>query len=168
MNLMKRNKSIADVLVILSVFCVFALTAIFVIVFGARIYKNSVSNNNNNYIERTVPLYITSKIRSFDEGNIFLSEYNGTDVLTMQSERNGILFNTYMYSFDDGLYEYMGNAEDAFNPNFGTKIFEIQSLSIEETNKNLYRFTACLSTDSSEEFYVNIKTVNGGNSHASR
>ena len=167
MNLMKRNKSIADVLVILSVFCVFALTAVFVIVFGARIYRNCVANNNDNYIERTIPLYLTTKIRSFDEGNVFVSNYNGTDILTMQSERNGFSYNTYVYAFDNSICEYTGSA-DVFDPEFGTEILPVDNLLIEETDNNLYHFTVLKSNKTSEEFYVNIKSDNGGTLNANR
>lgn len=162
MNLTKRKKSIADVLVILAVFCVFALTAIFVILFGARIYQNDVERIDNNYLERTVPLYITAKIRSFDEGNVFVTDYEGTDILTMQSEKNGTAFNTYVYACNSSLCEYTGKAEDGFNPEFGTKIFNIANLSVQKMNDSLFRFTVLQNNGSAYDFYTDIKTENGG------
>ena len=66
MNFAKRNKSVVDFLFILALFGAFAITALFVVLFGARIYKSTVANMNTNYEKRTAMSYITEKIRSHD------------------------------------------------------------------------------------------------------
>ena len=80
MNFAKRNKSIVDFLFILALFGAFAITALFVVLFGAQIYKNTVSNMNTNFEKRTAMSYLTEKIRSHDYTG-------GADVADLKSLR---------------------------------------------------------------------------------
>ena len=79
MNFAKRNKSIVDFLFILALFGAFAITALFVVLFGARVYKTTVSNMNTNFEKRTAMSYVTEKIRSHDyTGGVEVTDVGGT------------------------------------------------------------------------------------------
>ena len=69
MNFAKRNKSVVDFLFILALFGAFAITALFVVLFGARIYKTTVSNMNTNYEKRPYQ----KKLNSIEERFLLLS-----------------------------------------------------------------------------------------------
>lgn len=154
----RSQKSIVDILFILAVFCVFALTALFVILFGAGIYRNTVKNMSTNFNERTAPLYITERVRSNDFGTISIFDRNGIDVLTMESVHDDLVIDSYLYVYNESLCEYSGNASNEFNPKYGTPVLDLKSLNVGCVNDNLLRFELTYPDNSTENFYVSVKT----------
>ncbi len=53
MNLLKRDRSIVDVIFMITVFGVFMLSALFVVLFGAKIYKKTAHDMSVNFSTRT-------------------------------------------------------------------------------------------------------------------
>ena len=91
MNFAKRNKSIVDFLFILALFGAFAITALFVMLFGARIYESTVANMNTNYEKRTGRKYVTylfvddGYLKEFTVADDYDFNYNaGTPILAIK------------------------------------------------------------------------------------
>ena len=59
----RRDKSIVDMLFLLALFGVFLISALFIVLFGANIYKKTVNDMDANFSARTSVSYITEKIR---------------------------------------------------------------------------------------------------------
>ena len=105
MNFAKRNKSVVDFLFILALFGAFAITALFVVLFGARIYKSTVSNMDTNYEKRTAMSYITEKMRSHDyTGGAEVSDENS--VLKLYQNIDDRSYVTYLFLKDGYLKEF--------------------------------------------------------------
>ena len=78
MNKQTYQQHMIDILFVLSLFCVFAVSSALLILFGADIYKKTVQQMENNYSTRTSIAYITEKIRQSDIEHaikIILSSY---------------------------------------------------------------------------------------------
>ena len=57
---------VVDFLFTLALFCVFAASALMVVIIGANVYRQTVDRMNGNYDSRTSLTYLTEKIRQND------------------------------------------------------------------------------------------------------
>ena len=53
----RENQHMIDILFVLSLFCVFAVSSVVIILFGAHIYRSTVSQMDDNYTARTSIAY---------------------------------------------------------------------------------------------------------------
>ena len=163
MNFAKRNKSIVDFLFILALFGAFAITALFVVLFGARIYRTTVSNMNTNYEKRTAMAYITEKIRSHDyTGGADVSDADITSdtedhsVLKLYQEVGGKRYVTYLFVADGYLKEFTADEAYDFDYRNGTNILAIRDFSVRKVNDGLYRFDITDSNGENTIFFVTL------------
>lgn len=169
MNFAKRNKSIVDFLFILALFGAFAITALFVVLFGAQIYKSTVSNMNTNYEKRTAMSYITEKIRSHDyTGGADVADLHSlrTDgdhsVLKLYQEIGDKRFVTYMFVADGYLKEFTADEQYDFDYNTGTNILAIKDFSVRKESDSLYHFHITDTNDENTEFFVALYSGTDG------
>ena len=158
----KRDKSIIDALFLLALFGLFLICALFIVLFGAKIYKNTVKSSENSFLERTCYTYITEKIRQNDNSKgVELSSSDSNSIITLSKTVNDKEYLTYLYCDDGYLKEYTTSAGNKLNKAAGTKIIELQSMEVKECNKNLYYFTLS-NGEISTSFYSSISSNTGG------
>lgn len=158
----KRDKSIVDALFLLALFGVFLICALFIVLFGAKIYKNTVKSSEDSFIERTCYTYITEKIRQNDNSNGISIDNNGaSSVITLTKTANDSNYVTYLFCDGNYLKEYTTSAGNDFNPAAGTEIIKLNELSAKKINDNLYEFSL-KGEDVSTDFYVSITSDIGG------
>ena len=156
-----RQKSAVDILVILAVFCVFTITALFVVLLGAKIYRNNVDNMTQTYNARTSCLYITERIRSSAGKVELIDEANTSNtIICLNNIHETATYNTYIFVKEDALYEYSSKTGEEFNPQYGQYIMDIKEMHVEYANDTLLHIIVHLSNDDYEEFYIN--TNKGG------
>ena len=81
MNLLKRQKSIVDVIFMITVFGVFMLSALFVVLFGAKIYRRTAHDMSVNFNSRTALAYVTEKVHQHDRrGGVDITIKDGKPV----------------------------------------------------------------------------------------
>lgn len=158
----KRDKSIVDALFLLALFGVFLICALFIVLFGAKIYKNTVKGSEESFIERTCYTYITEKIRQNDNSKgveIIPSDTGAIIKLTKTvSDKD---YSTYLYCDEGFLKEYTTYSDNDLNKKAGIKIIELTDMEAAKCNDNLYSFT--LTADSqSTSFYVSVTSSIGG------
>lgn len=144
---MKQERHfVVDILFVLALFGVFAVSALVLVTIGADIYQKTVSDMNTNYDNRTAIAYITEKIRQSDcilsDGTpaVSIGTLEEIPALVLTDELDGEYYCTYLYLQDGWLRElymrrgaYLGeNMADA-----GKNILELESLSYEQTAPNL-------------------------------
>ena len=165
MNFAKRKKSVVDFLFILALFGAFAITALFVVLFGARIYKSTVSNMNTNYEKRTAMSYVTEKIRSHDySGGAEVSD-TGTDaqsVLKLYQNSGGKKYVTYLFVNDGYLKEFTAEESYDFDYRTGTPILAIKEFSVKKESGSLYHFDITDTNDEKTEFFVTMYSRTDG------
>ena len=169
MNFAKRKKSIVDFLFILALFGAFAITALFVVLFGAQIYKSTVSNMNTNYEKRTAMSYVTEKIRSHDyTGGADVADLHSLredgdhSVLKLYQEVGGRTYVTYMFVADGYLKEYTTDASNDFDYNTGTNILAIKDFSVRKESDSLYHFNIVDMNNEKTEFFVALYSGTDG------
>ncbi len=169
MNFVKRKKSVVDFLFILALFGAFAITALFVVLFGAQVYKSTVSNMNTNYEKRTAMSYVTEKIRSHDyTGGAdvadlrSLREDGDHSVLKLYQDVGGKKYVTYMFVADGYLKEYTTDASNDFDYKSGTNILAIKDFSVRKESDSLYHFNIIDMNNEKTEFFVALYSGTDG------
>ena len=169
MNFAKRNKSIVDFLFILALFGAFAITALFVVLFGARIYKSTVSNMKTNYEKRTAMSYITEKIRSHDyTGGAEVSDIEQNDsskdhsVLKLYQTEGDKKYVTYLFVSDGYLREFTADESYDFDYDAGANILAIEEFCVNKESDGLYRFNITDTNGEKTEFFVTLYSGTDG------
>lgn len=162
MNFAKRDKSIMDFVFILALFCAFMITALFVVLFGSRIYKKTVSDMDANFASRTALSYITEKVRSHDyNGGADVADIdevsiNGHSILMLHTNTENGSYDTYLYVTDGYLKEYTAPAEDDFAYDRGTDILPIKEFAVNKETDALYSFHVVDDKGEVTDFYVTL------------
>ncbi len=137
---------IVDVLFVLALFGVFAVSALVVVTIGADVYRHTMQDMSHNYSSRTAMAYVTEKIRQSDSmledgaSAVRLTELSGRPALALTSEQDGERFCTLLYYHEGYLKElYMresanlgGDMLDA-----GEDILELSALEYKMLSDNL-------------------------------
>ena len=133
----------------LTLFLVFALGAVTVTAFSARVYRSTVQRSARNDDARTSVLYVTEKLRRHDgAGSVEILPADGTDseILVLSEEIDGKAYRTCLYLADGELREFYADADVAFSAAAGTAVMPLSAFSAEEMKPNLIRF-ACTDED---------------------
>ena len=70
----KTGTHMVDLLFTLALVCVFAASALMVVLIGANVYQNTVEGMDENFSARTSVTYVATKIRQNDtEGTAYIS-----------------------------------------------------------------------------------------------
>ena len=131
-----------DTIFVLIIFCIFAVSVLMVLMFGASIYQNMTEISREDHDERTVLSYIRTKVRTSDEGNLYVGEFQGLPALCYDEEIGEVLYHTFIYHYNGCVYELFSEADLDFYPEDGTKIMELDDLSFEALDNRLIKVSA--------------------------
>ena len=168
MNFAKRDRSIVDFLFILTLFAVFMVSALFIVLFGAKSYKNTVADMDSNFSTRTAHAYITEKIRAHDctEGagiaDISAESENGFSTLTLKSEAGGRNYITYMYVDGGYLKEYTAPEDIPFDEKSGVDVLPVEEFEVTRVNDALFAFHVKDDKGAQTDFYVTLYSDTDG------
>lgn len=134
------NAHMIDLLFTLALFCVFAASALMVVLIGARVYQNTVRQMNANFDGRASVAYVTNKIHQNDRADsislIDLDE--GITGLALDYEVDGITYQTVIYHYDGALREIPVEKGDEFPLDSGQAIVQVSSFTITEAADGLF------------------------------
>ena len=157
MNFERKKKSIIDVIFIIALFGVFMISALFVLLFGAKIYQNTADDMGSNYSTRTALSYITEKMHQYDHlDGVDVVTTEGTPMLKLIKTINDRDIVTYLYSADGFLREQTLVGDIDFIPANGQEILELKSFKATKVNDSLYRFNIIDAEDKAMEFYISL------------
>lgn len=158
----KSEKHVIDILFVIALFCIFALSAIFLISIGANVYSKIVSHMDANFDSRTSFAYVTEKIRQADEnGNISVGELDGLPALIITSSSGESSYLTYLYAYEGHLMELMVRSDTPLPPEAGQAIFEVSDFSLSPVNENLLSFSITTGEGNTCKLFVSTKSVGG-------
>jgi hypothetical protein len=144
-----------DILFVLSLFCLFALSSVVLILFGADIYQKTVSSMDSNYASRTSVAYITEKIRQSDQyDSIYIDDSLGYERLMMTQEINGITYATSLYEYDGYLYELFARTDIELPIDAGQQVIAIDYLDFTLVSDSLLRIDYVDEADENKTVYV--------------
>ncbi len=161
MDLEGARSHIIDMVFVICLMFLFIFSALTVITIGADIYQKNVVAVDENYYKRTACAYITEKIRQSDvNGGIFVKKIFDQDALVLQSEENGILYDTYIYDYEGNLMELfaMDELKDLY-PKSGQKILELTKFDVKYVGPTTLSVDVILKDGTEESFLVTTKSV---------
>lgn len=155
-----KQQHLIDILFLLSLFCVFAISSVILILFGADIYRKTVSQMDTNYTARTSIAYLSEKIRQSDsEGSIIISQYDETDILMLTTDIDGITYATSLYEYNGYLYELFSRTDIELPLDAGQPVMEIKNLNFKKCNDTLLKISFYDATDSLNTLYINTHSA---------
>lgn len=109
----------------LGLFVILAVCAVLVLLAGADVYGRLTDRGQDAFKNRTVPLYVATKVRQADrDGGVFVEQINGTDILRLEEQIGGKGYVTRIYCYE-GVVRELFSAEDVpFEPEVGEMITE--------------------------------------------
>ncbi len=114
---------------IFALLATFALLSLVVVIVGARSYRAINATAEQAYVSRTGLSYLIGKVRGADEaGQIEIRTEDGQTVLALGQEIEGVRYVTYIYCDGTQVREYFAQADRAFAPDYGEKIFDAGGL----------------------------------------
>lgn len=136
--MIKQKNHVVDLLFSLALFCVFAASALIIVIMGADVYQKSVNDMNRNSTIRTSLSYLSEKIHQNDaENGIRIDQLNDLPSLVLTQNLNGEIYETWIYAYDGMLCEIMTDLENGFSPEEGQPILEIGSFSLEQNGSRI-------------------------------
>ena len=162
---MKQEKHfIVDILFVLALFGVFAVSALALVTIGADVYQHTVEDMGVNYESRTAVSYIMEKVRQNDtEDSICLTTLEDTPAICMLSRMDDDIYCTYLYLYDGHLKELFMKQGTSLGGQIlpaGTDIMELRDFAPEYASENLIRVRLQTASGESHTFYIHIHCNN--------
>ena len=128
-------------LAVLVLFGVFAGCVLGVLLTGADAYQRLTARGQTAFDERTAAQYLTTRVRQADTaGGVAVGKFAGRediDTLLLEETIDGERYCTRVYCWEGYLCELYGAADEAFSPEDGEKVLELQALSLSLTGGSL-------------------------------
>lgn len=136
----RRRDSATDFLFTLTLFCVFAVSALMVVLIGVRVYRSTVENMTENYSTRTAVAYLQEKLRENDTQTApTVERREGVSMLVLRRAVGGETYETCVYWLDGSLRELFVKSGAQIDPSAGQRIADIDGLSFEQADGGLLR-----------------------------
>lgn len=149
--MIKENNQSFQFIFILLLFFIIAIISLMVILLGKDIYSSINEDRISNYEKRVSLSYVANKIRQSDkENNIRIENLNGINAIVINEKYDEAVYETWIYHYDNAIYEMFTDEGVEFNLDDGMRIMEIDNFNIELINDNLYKFKATSNQESTE------------------
>ena len=166
----QERRFIVDILFVLTLFVIFAISALTLVTVGASVYKRTVDSMSNNYDARTSCSYISEKIRQNDftlstgESGVAIASLAQKPALLLVQEINGQRYHTYLY-FHDGYLKELFIRDGSFIGDdlmdAGQKIVTITDFSIEWIDDRLLSITLVTQEDNPKQLFIHLNSKKG-------
>lgn len=151
-----------DTVFIVSLFVMFAITAILLILIGARQYRFTADSMNRNYEIRTASSYLTEKVHQSDTiTGVSVVDFSVGPALALADRQNDQTYITYIYYYDGSLKELFVKEDAAFTPSAGQTIVQLHGFVPEVVHTGLIRITFTDTQNKEHRIYLDINAASG-------
>lgn len=163
MNFAKRNKSVIDFFFILTLFAAFAVLALLVVVFGARVYEGIVKNSETNFSSRSAYYYISQKIHAYDRaGSVDIATVGEYNAIALTNKVGDGSYITYIYPAANTIREITVPDDYAFAYGDGDSILEVLEFEVSITDDKLLHVHILDLNNEITDFYIAVNSKIGG------
>lgn len=153
----RQQRHIIDILFVLALFGIFALSAIFLITIGANIYGKTMTNMERNFDTRTALAYITEKVRQSDlKDQISIGELDGCPALVISSGTEENQYQTYLYEYHGTLKELLVKQDVHLNPSAGQDILTVSGFELSPVNNRLINCRIDVDDEHSYDLFISV------------
>ena len=112
-------------------FFLFACCMFFVLISGAKSYKNVTAVMEEQFSVNTCISYVTAKVRHYDSGGaVTIGEIGDTEALLFKEKIKGEEYLTYLYCYDGNLMELFCSADMEMMPYDGQQVMKLDTLEL--------------------------------------
>ena len=159
---LKNSSRKIDTVFIVSLFVMFAITAILLILIGARQYRFTADSMNRNYEIRTASSYLTEKVHQSDTiTGVSVVNFSVGSALALTDRQNDQTYITYIYYYDGALKELFVKEDAAFTPSAGQTIVQLHGFVPEVVHTGLIRITFTDTQNKEHSIYLDINAASG-------
>lgn len=152
-----KKQHMVDVLFVMTLFCVFALSSLCVVYIGSRVYQQTTKSMESNFQTNTALNYVIEKTRQGNcLGNIQIRSIEDQEALVILQSYNDQLYATYIYQYNDQLRELFIKESQAPLLNDGDTIIAATQFEIEKLNNQLLHLTLSFEHQPNQETYISI------------
>lgn len=121
-------------------FFALGISALFTILFGARVYENIGQRMEANFSGVTALSYVANQVRQADRaGAVSVTEMEGTAVLKLSQEFDGEWYETLIYYQDGTVKELFTSEDSGLTLDAGIDIMDSEGMEFEMIHSNLLR-----------------------------
>jgi len=154
----EKTAHIVDLFFAVTLFGVFAISAIMVVFMGIKIYETTVNDMSRNFTSRTAVSYIREKLRQSDmEGSVSIETVDGLTTIVIQSVNDDNIRKVYINSYAGYLREAtVYSAQIPTRDNF-VKLMELQSFTVRQVATGIYYVTVVDTKGETDFAYISTK-----------
>ena len=154
----KSKNYIVDLVFTLALFGAFAVSAIMVVYFGAKVYESINASMDRNFTSRTAVAYITEKLRQRDsEGTADIVVLDGKNAIALVKKTDDDIESTYIFSDEGYLKEITVSGEEVPEVSEGVKVMELASFAVKEVAEGVYNVVIIDTAGNTERAYISTK-----------
>lgn len=132
---MGKRSRLLEILPPFLLFFLFACCMFFVLLSGAKLYKNVSAVLEEQYSVNTCISYITAKIRHYDTADaVSVGKIGEEEAILLQEEINGEAYLTYLYCSEGRLMELFCSADMEVHPFDGQTIMPLDAFYVSMEN----------------------------------
>ena len=136
----EQRRYIVDILFVLALFFVFAVSSILLIALGASIYRRNTDSMEHNYTIRSSHAYLAEKMRAADtEHAVSIGETDGLQSLLLHQEIDGKMYVTRLYLYEGHVTELFHRADIDLPASAGMQLMKVSALSFTQTKEGLIK-----------------------------
>lgn len=131
-----------DLLFPMMLWGVLLICSVFTILLGIHFYENTNERISSNYETRTALSYMREKIHQNDAaGAISIGNLDASDSLIIEQTYNDKTYYTYIYAYENALWELMVQDGIEVSPEDGTKIMDVSDFTMREIRPGVFHFS---------------------------
>lgn len=143
---MSDNKSksgiVAGILLPMGLVCLFAFCSLALALLGGRAYKQIQAGVEQSFGPSVTSGYLITKLSQFNHsGSVSLRQEGDVELLVIESENSGSLFETRIYMLNGNLMENFERADTPFAPVGGIRIAALKNCSFALDEDGLFTAT---------------------------
>ena len=159
MKSQQNRQHITDLLFVLALFCVFAVSSILLVTLGSTVYRHILDTSNENYSMRTPSAFLVEKFRQ-NGGYQHISVQDGfgdSDSIVITEVINDVEFETKIYLDDGYLKELFSQKDASLQPSAGDAIIPCKGFRVQELKEDLYHISYITEDDNNLSIYITNK-----------
>lgn len=157
MRFSSKQTHTADILLPVSLYFVFAVSALAVLLLAANIYRQTTENSSMNYTAQTTLAYLTEKVHQNDTKNaVTIGTFDNHEALILRQTCNAVDYVTYIYVHEGNLMELFTKSGTSLSAEDGHSILPLETLSMCFYDSNTLFFSCTDTENHSLSCYVKV------------
>ena len=157
---MGKRSRLLEIIPNFLLFFLFACCMFFVLISGAKSYKNVTAVMEEQFSLNTCISYVTAKVRHYDSnGSVTIDEIGDTDALLFKEKIEDEEYLTYLYCYDGNLMELFCSADMEVLPIDGQQIMELDSFELSSEDEMIH--FSCEINEKQEDASVFLQSGKG-------